>query len=300
VQAYPTTDQGIFPGSTLASRRSISAGDVSVARLVEKKIAGAQPRRAPFARDRRRESLGSRHGILPVTCRDIGASHPDLADRVGRTPSPRLRIDASDLLPTVVARHLFEADKQELDDAARSQEDMLLAAIAEMPGKSHADLAKSLGWFMRNGAPYMVLVGRTAGALKRAKLVKDERGKLVLTEKGEKALEKACSGRNPILGVRRNRITMFRPLLRPQGNLTTIAETCVPGSCFGGAFRPSYRPERNIPFPSEREMFRSPHQAQIGRGSAVTTNSRRPFVVERRNTAPTLRGLGIISGDRNP
>ena len=77
--------------------------------------------------------------FAPVTFQLRTVTHERLKDSKGR------------LIPTVVAAHLSEAGQQEIEKAARSHGDQLLAALAEPRNgrASHADLAKLLGWFMR-------------------------------------------------------------------------------------------------------------------------------------------------------
>jgi len=124
--------------------------------------------------------------FAPVSFQLLPIASPDLVDSKGRN------------IPTVVARHLSEADKQDLDLAARTRQDALLAAIAEQPGASLNDLARSLGWFRPNGEPYKMLVTRTLDPLKAAKLVQVDRNGPTLTDKGEKALKSACYGRSAV------------------------------------------------------------------------------------------------------
>jgi hypothetical protein len=78
--------------------------------------------------------------------------------------------------------------------AARSREDALLKVLADNPTASQADLANLLGWKMRDGQPYKVLVSRTLRALKKTKLVIQNRDGFELTSEGEKALKKGSKG----------------------------------------------------------------------------------------------------------
>ena len=104
--------------------------------------------------------------------------------------------DAKDrLIPTVVASPLSERGQEEIADAQRHREDELLAALADPANgsASQADLARACGWFMGDGQPYKVLVGRVCRVLEKEKLVSKERGRFVLTSKGEKAAEEAVT-----------------------------------------------------------------------------------------------------------
>jgi hypothetical protein len=52
-----------------------------------------------------------------------------------------------------------------------------------------ADLARDLGWFMSNGKPHKVQVQRMLRKLKSEKLVTQERGQWLPSEKGQKAVQ---------------------------------------------------------------------------------------------------------------
>lgn len=65
----------------------------------------------------------------------------------------RLKDSRGGLIPTVVANPIGEIAQEEMVAAARSQEDQLLLQISATPSATQPDLARSLGWFMRDGAP---------------------------------------------------------------------------------------------------------------------------------------------------
>ncbi|MGO9328291.1 MAG: AAA family ATPase [Steroidobacteraceae bacterium] len=102
----------------------------------------------------------------------------------------RLKDSKGRLIPTVVAAHLSEVAQEEMATITRSREDALLKVLVDHPGTSQAELAKLLGWQMRDGSPYKVQVSRTLTTLVKAKLVAKERGTHVLTPKGLKAVGK--------------------------------------------------------------------------------------------------------------
>jgi hypothetical protein len=116
--------------------------------------------------------------FAPMTFQLRTVTHERLKDRKGR------------LLPTVVASHLSDIGQQEIAKANRAREDDLLKAIAEDPSASLTELAIRLGWKMRDGKPYKVLVSRTLTALKNAKLVAKDRDEYTITPKGKKAAGK--------------------------------------------------------------------------------------------------------------
>ena len=67
---------------------------------------------------------------------------------------------------------------------AASEELILLAALQANPGASLAELARTLGWFYRNGEPNKSLVNRTLDTLKARGLVKKESGEWIVRRAG--------------------------------------------------------------------------------------------------------------------
>ena len=100
----------------------------------------------------------------------------------------RLKDTNERLIPTVVASHLSDVAHQELSRAARRDEDLLLEALGSNGAASFADLAKDLRWYTAKGEPYKSKVQRTIARLKRDGLIKHERGRFMLTDKGKKAI----------------------------------------------------------------------------------------------------------------
>jgi hypothetical protein len=104
----------------------------------------------------------------------MSATAPALKDSKGRP------------IPTVVAKAMNERERSEAEANTRSDEDILLIAIAEHDRASYAGLATALGWFDGKAQPYKMRVQRCAKRLKAGKYVKDERGGiLTLTDKGK-------------------------------------------------------------------------------------------------------------------
>jgi hypothetical protein len=104
-----------------------------------------------------------------------GVTHPLLVDTKGRQ------------LKTVVAHYLSDQAQDELERAARSDQDNLLVALYDAPEASHPELARRLKWFMSNGVdPHKVKVGRVLQELKNTKpaLITLDRGKASLTSAG--------------------------------------------------------------------------------------------------------------------
>jgi hypothetical protein len=115
--------------------------------------------------------------FAPVNFMLKSVTHEELKDTRGR------------LISTVVAAHLSDTAQEDMTKAARCDEDLALQALKKNPRASVADLARDLGWYTTSGKPYRSKAHRVLGQLQRDKLVKKERGRFELTEKGEKALQ---------------------------------------------------------------------------------------------------------------
>jgi hypothetical protein len=115
---------------------------------------------------------------------------PDFADMLFglQTVTHQLLKDSRGrLIPTVVAGLIGGIAQEEMAATARLQEDDLLRALVRSPNASQASLATALGWVMRDGKPYKVLVARVLRSLETAKLIKKERDGYSLTTAGDKA-----------------------------------------------------------------------------------------------------------------
>ncbi len=117
--------------------------------------------------------------FAPVMFQLRTVTHASLKDSKGR------------LIPTVVASHISEAAQQEIEKAARTREDELLALLAQ-PGLERAsrmELARTLGWAMRDGSPYKQLADRVLKKLKAEKLITPDADLHELTAKGRKRVD---------------------------------------------------------------------------------------------------------------
>lgn len=127
--------------------------------------------------------------FAPMSFQLNGVTNERLKDTKGRT------------IPTVIASYLSETARDAIAEAARGNENLVLAQIAADPGKSYAHIARDLGWLLRDGSPNKMRVSRVVTNLKTAKLVTIERDKPVITDKGEKLLAgvtaKHAESKNP-------------------------------------------------------------------------------------------------------
>jgi hypothetical protein len=115
--------------------------------------------------------------FAPVNFLLRSVTHEELKDTKGR------------LIPTIVAEYLSETAQEEMTKASRCDEDLLLQALARNPLASFADLAASLGWYAKSGKPNRSKAQRTLGRLQRDKLIKKDRGRYEITERGQKVLK---------------------------------------------------------------------------------------------------------------
>jgi hypothetical protein len=114
--------------------------------------------------------------FAPLSFQLRGVTHECLKDSLGRT------------IPTVVATHVSEDAQNEIEAAARGNENLVLAAYAEQPDASYAEQARTISWVTSKGDPEKMKVQRAVKKLVQAKLMAMERGKPVVTDKGAKAL----------------------------------------------------------------------------------------------------------------
>jgi hypothetical protein len=91
-------------------------------------------------------------------------------------------------MPTVLATPIDEAAKQVLAASERSDQDRVLRATYDRPGESSNEIAKHLGWKMRDGKPYGVRVRRACERMAGDGLILKHRGAWVLSARGEKEL----------------------------------------------------------------------------------------------------------------
>jgi hypothetical protein len=104
-------------------------------------------------------------------------THEKLKDSKGR------------LIPTVVASMLTEQAREDIAKVVRSRQDELLIALLDPANQkaSRMELARRLGWEMKDGRPYHVLVGRILKALVKEKFAALQRDQITLTKKGKEA-----------------------------------------------------------------------------------------------------------------
>jgi hypothetical protein len=116
--------------------------------------------------------------FAPLSFEVKTVQHPILKDARGRS------------IPTVVARHLGEVDKQRISANTLGRENQLLAAVQASPDASLRELAELLGWRFKTGQPDQSKVSRALDALAKAKLVRKHGRRWELTPTGLCELER--------------------------------------------------------------------------------------------------------------
>jgi hypothetical protein len=126
-------------------------------------------------------SLGKFRGrdFAPLSFEVKMVQHPILKDARGRS------------IPTVVARHLGEVEKQRISADTLSRENQLLAAVQVRPDASLRELAELLGWRFKTGQPDQTKVSRALDALAKAKLVRKNGRRWEVTPTGSSELERS-------------------------------------------------------------------------------------------------------------
>jgi hypothetical protein len=126
-------------------------------------------------------SLGKFRGrdFAPLSFELKTVQHPVLKDARGRS------------IPTVVARHLGEVEKQRISADTLGRENQLLAAVQARPDASLRELAELLGWRFKTGQPDQSKVSRALDALAKAKLVRKQGRHWEVTPTGLAELERS-------------------------------------------------------------------------------------------------------------
>jgi hypothetical protein len=104
-------------------------------------------------------------------------THQDLKDRDGR------------LIPTVICESISEQATQDMAAAKQNDENSVLEFISKNPTASQSSIATAMGWKLYSGEPHKSKAGRHIKALIQAKLIKESRGRHVLTPEGAKVLK---------------------------------------------------------------------------------------------------------------
>jgi AAA domain len=118
-------------------------------------------------------------GFEPISFRLDAVEVNELRDSKGRR------------IPTVRAVAISDEEEAQEVDASRADDDaVLLARFNAEADVSIADLARLLGWVSPEDSPYKSRVHRALKRLEKAGLMKLDRGRWVLREKGEQAARK--------------------------------------------------------------------------------------------------------------
>jgi hypothetical protein len=91
---------------------------------------------------------------------------------------------------TIVARSISNAEQENIEKQGHTDQDTLLRAMLDQPGRSLVELADHLCWYTQDGRPNKVKVQRMMRELAKGKLVEQRRdGHYKLSKKGEEEAE---------------------------------------------------------------------------------------------------------------
>jgi hypothetical protein len=117
-------------------------------------------------------------GFEPITFQIEKITTAKLVDSKGRE------------LPTIHAVSIGEDEEELQATTVRQEQDHLLAELLANADRSMAELARACGFKLANGEPHKSKVQRRLGGLADDRLVKNKRGRWILTEEGKAAAEK--------------------------------------------------------------------------------------------------------------
>jgi hypothetical protein len=113
----------------------------------------------------------------------------------GSVRTPKLVDSKGRELPTVRAVALSKNEEaQEIEATQAEENELLIARHNGGRSMSIANLAEAAGWILSNGDPHKSKVNRVLKRLCKVELVRNERGKWDLTDKGVKLAQKLKEG----------------------------------------------------------------------------------------------------------
>jgi hypothetical protein len=123
-----------------------------------------------------------------------GAEFEPLRFELERYTSETLKDRKGRLIPTVLAKPLFETRANDLATQTLTDENRLLLNIDQWPGQSVADRAVELRLVLANGKPHKSRVHKLLMRLRDQKLIKSFRSNWELTADGKRAVEMIQNG----------------------------------------------------------------------------------------------------------
>lgn len=116
-----------------------------------------------------------------------GPGFEPISFELDRISTDSLLDDDGRRLPTVRAVAISEIEEQTQADRKVADENLLLSAMLKESGQTIAGLATACRWLLQGGDPHKSKVDRIIKRLEDSRLVKKERDKWELTEKGKSA-----------------------------------------------------------------------------------------------------------------
>lgn len=116
-----------------------------------------------------------------------GAPFHSLYFRMKETTHPKITDSKGQLVSTVIAAHIDEAESEKLNHRARNDENELMASMLHHPKMNNSKRARHLKWFLGSGKPNGQHVGRVFKVLEKDRLVSENREGWFLTKTGREA-----------------------------------------------------------------------------------------------------------------
>jgi hypothetical protein len=111
--------------------------------------------------------------------------------KLARSQSEKLIDSKGRMIWSIFAQSITSEEREAIEEAGHVEQDELLRAMLDQPGRSLVQLAEHLLWLTMKGDPNKTKVYRMMRDLQKIKLVEQRRdGHYVLTDKGQKEAEK--------------------------------------------------------------------------------------------------------------
>jgi hypothetical protein len=118
-----------------------------------------------------------------------GADFAPISFQLRKVTHEMLKDSKGRLISTVVASHLSDAGEKELRTVTLNSENEVLRILADNKELSYAEIAEHAGWINKDDKPNKTAAYRMVKNLKKAKLVRQGRTGLELTEAGQKVVK---------------------------------------------------------------------------------------------------------------
>lgn len=119
-----------------------------------------------------------------------GPGFEPISFRIEKITTEKLVDSKGRLLPTIRAVPISEDEEEREAGTIRQEQDKLLLELLSNSDRSVADIARACKFVLDNGEPHKSKTFRRLGDLKDDRLIKNKRGRWILTDEGKTAAEK--------------------------------------------------------------------------------------------------------------